>query len=95
MPFTASWRTLLNECDALAADATLIMPLSEMQFRLTDVQDRRIIESGNSQPLQREQFGTLVDRITDAGGTFDHLVEHHPNSQSRSKLDSRQFDRKT
>jgi hypothetical protein len=75
MPFTASWRTLLDECDALAADATLITPLSETQFHLTDIQDHRIIiefiESGDSQPLQREQFETLADRITDAGGTFD------------------------
>lgn len=75
MPFTASWRTLLDECDALAADATFITPLSETRFRLTDVQEYRIIiefvDAGDSQPLQREQFETLAERITDAGGTFD------------------------
>ncbi|MDL0130063.1 hypothetical protein PNP59_03805 [Halobacterium salinarum] len=75
MPFTASWRTLLDECDALAADATLITPLSETRFRLIDVQEHRIViefvESGDSQPLQREQFETLAERIADAGGTFD------------------------
>jgi len=75
MPFTASWRTLLDECDELAADATLITPLSETRFRITDIQEHRIViefvESGDSQPLQREQFETLAERITDAGGTFD------------------------
>lgn len=75
MPFTAIWRTLLDECDALTADATLITPLSETRFRITDVQEHRIniefVESGDSQPLQREQFETLAERITDAGGTFE------------------------
>jgi len=75
MPFTASWRTLLDECEELAADATLITPLSETRFRLTDVQEHRIIiefvDAGDSQPLQREQFETLSERITDAGGTFE------------------------
>ncbi|SFT09929.1 hypothetical protein [Halostagnicola kamekurae] len=75
MPFTASWRTLLEECDALAADATLITPLTETRFRITDVQEHRIViefgDSGDSQPLQREQFETLAERITDAGGTFE------------------------
>ena len=58
MPFTASWRTLLDECEELAADATLITPLSDKRFRLTDIQENRIViefsESGNAQPLQRE-----------------------------------------
>jgi hypothetical protein len=75
MPFTASWRTLLDECDALAEDATLITPLTDTRFRITDVQEPRIViefvGSSDSQPLQREQFETLAERITDAGGTFD------------------------
>lgn len=75
MPFTARWRTLLDECDALAADATLITPLSEARFHLTDVQEHCIViefdDSSDSQPLQREQFETLAERITDAGGTFE------------------------
>ncbi|MDL0135666.1 hypothetical protein PNP85_02685 [Halobacterium salinarum] len=75
MPFTASWRTLLDECDELAVDATLITPLTETRFRITDIQEHRIniefVDSGDSQPLQREQFETLAERITDAGGTFD------------------------
>jgi len=75
MPFTESWRTLLDECDALTADATLSTPLSETRFRLTDIQEHRIViefsDSGDAQPLQREQFETLAERITDASGTFD------------------------
>jgi len=75
MPFTTSWRTLLDECEELAADATLITPLSETRFHLTDVQEHRIviefIDSGDSEPLQREQFETLAERITDAGRTFE------------------------
>ncbi|MDL0145566.1 hypothetical protein [Halobacterium salinarum] len=75
MTFGTSWRTLLDECEELAADATLITPLSETRFRLTGVQEHRIViefvDSGDSQPLQREQFETLAERITDAGGTFD------------------------
>jgi len=68
MPFTASWRTLLEECEELAADATLITPLSETRFCITDVQEHRIniefVDSGDSQPLQREQFETIAEHIT-------------------------------
>jgi len=75
MPFTASWRTLLDECDALAADATLITPLSDDRFSITDVQEHRLIieftESDDSQPLQRDQFETLAEQIADADGTFE------------------------
>ena len=75
MSFTASWRTLLDECDALAEDATLITPFTDKRFRITDVQDPRIViefvDSSDAQPLQREQFETLDERIADAGGTFE------------------------
>ncbi|MDL0125843.1 hypothetical protein PNQ92_10525, partial [Halobacterium salinarum] len=68
MHFTAKWRTLLEECDALAADTTLITPLADKRFRITDVQEHRInvefVDAGDSHPLQREQFETLADRIT-------------------------------
>jgi hypothetical protein len=75
MPFTASWHTLLDECDTLTESATLVTPLTDTQFRITDTQEHRIIiefiESGDSQPLQREQFATLAERIDDPDGTFD------------------------
>jgi hypothetical protein len=74
MPFTGSWHTLLEECDALAEGATLVTPLTETQFRITDTQEHRIViaftESGETQPLQREQFATLAERVDDAGGSF-------------------------
>ncbi len=75
MPFAGSWHTLLEECDALAEGATLVTPLTETQFRITDTQEHRIVitftESGETQPLQREQFTTLAERVDDAGGSFD------------------------
>ena len=75
MPFSASWHTLLEECDALPEEATLVTPLTDKPFRITDIQEHRIIirfeESNNSEPLQREQFATLANRVTEANGTFD------------------------
>jgi hypothetical protein len=75
MPFAGSWHTLLEECDALADGATLVTPLTETQFRLTDTQKHRIViaftETDETQPLQREQFATLAERVDDAGGSFD------------------------
>lgn len=74
MPFVGSWHTLLEECDALAEGATLVTPLTEAQFRITDPQEHRIViaftETGETQPLQREQFATLAERVDDAGGSF-------------------------
>jgi polyhydroxyalkanoate synthesis regulator phasin len=46
-------------------EATLITPLASKRFRITDVQNQRIIiedvDSGDSQPLQREQFEALAE----------------------------------
>src|SRR5699024_199101 len=77
IPFGATWGTLRDRCEELPEDATLITPLASKRFRLTDVQDPRIIiedvDSGESQPLQREQFATLAERVGDAveGGEFE------------------------
>ncbi|MFC6763613.1 hypothetical protein [Natrinema soli] len=75
MPFATSWHTLLDECDALGEDATLTTPLTEKQFRITSAQDPRIVikfaDTGDSQPLQRDQFETLAGQIADSGGTFE------------------------
>ena len=43
MPFSVSWHTLLEELDDLSDDATLITPLSHDRFRITDVQEQRIV----------------------------------------------------
>jgi hypothetical protein len=63
MSFTASWHTLLDELDDLPESATLITPLSHQRFRITEVQDARVIiqfeDRDEKRPLQRDQFETL------------------------------------
>lgn len=75
MPFSVSWHTLLTELDDLPDGATLITPLTHKRFRITDVQEHRVVivfqETGDSQPLQRDQFEALYDRIVDAPDGFD------------------------
>ncbi|MFC6721568.1 DUF2800 domain-containing protein [Halobacteriaceae archaeon SHR40] len=75
MPFSVSWHTLLDELGELADGAELITPLSHNRFRITDVQEHRIViardESGDRRPLQRDQFETLYQRIQDSTGGFD------------------------
>ena len=75
MSFQTSWYTLCDECDALGDGATLTTPTTDTTFRITSVQDHRIViafvDTDDSHPLQREQFETLAGRITDSGGTFE------------------------
>ncbi len=74
MPFSVSWSTLLEECEELPSDATLVTPNTHKEFRLTDVQEQRIIiefPDGESQPLQRDQFQTLYQRIYESDGEYD------------------------
>ena len=74
-PFGATWGTLIERCETLPEDATLITPLANTRFRITDTQQPRIIiedtDTGDSQPLQREQFATLAESAGDAVGGFD------------------------
>jgi hypothetical protein len=75
MSFSARWHTLLEECEALPEEATLVTPLSEYRFHITDVQEHRIVIEGvdadESRPLQRDQFETLYRRIREATDEFD------------------------
>ncbi|CCQ33492.1 hypothetical protein HLRTI_000307 [Halorhabdus tiamatea SARL4B] len=75
MPFSVSWHTLIDELDDLSEGAELITPLSHDRFRITDVQEHRVIitfdESGERHPLKREQFETLYRRIQDSHGEFE------------------------
>jgi hypothetical protein len=77
MPFSVSWHTLLDELDGLPDEATLITPLSHNRFRVSDVQEQRVIiefldrDIDETRPLQRDQFETLYRRITDAQDSFD------------------------
>ncbi|MXV61844.1 hypothetical protein GS429_07145 [Natronorubrum sp. JWXQ-INN-674] len=74
MPFSVSWQTLLEELEELDG-ATLVTPLSHDRFRITDVQDHRVIvhfEDGDEKrPLQRDQFESLYRRITDTPNGFE------------------------
>jgi hypothetical protein len=75
MSFSASWHTLLENVEALPPEATLFTPLSQKPFRITDVQEPRILISHRADdetiPLDREQFETLFQRIDEARGAFE------------------------
>ncbi|GAB3039995.1 DUF2800 domain-containing protein [Natronobiforma cellulositropha] len=75
MTFASTWGNVLDECEALEDDAMLITPLSDQRFRITDVQEHRVVveftDSGESRPLQRDQFETLVDRVRSEVGGFE------------------------
>ena len=76
-PFSVSWHTLLEELDNLPEGATLLTPLSHDRFRVTDVQEQRVViefldrEIDETRPLQRDQFETLYRRITEEQGGFE------------------------
>ena len=74
-PFGATWGTLCERCEELPDDATLITPLASRRFQITDVQEPRIIiediDSGDSQPLQREQFEALAEHTHEAADGYD------------------------
>ena len=77
MAFSVTWHTLLDELDDLPEGSTLITPLSNDRFRVTDVQEQRVIvefldrDIDETRPLQRDQFETLYRRITDEQDGFD------------------------
>ena len=77
MGFTASWHTLITELEELPEEASLVTPLSHDQFTISDVQNQRVViqyqdrDIDPNQPLQREQFETLYERITDTHGGFE------------------------
>jgi len=77
MPFGVSWNTLLDELDDLPDGATLITPMSHDRFRISDVQEHRIIvefldrDVDETRPLQRDQFETLYRRIVDEQDGFE------------------------
>jgi len=71
-PFGATWGTLIERCEELPDDATLITPVANKRFRVADIQQQRIIikdtDTGDSQPLQREQFEALVEHTRGSAG---------------------------
>jgi hypothetical protein len=75
MTFSASWHNLLENAEELPADATLLTPLSRKPFRITDVQEHRILieyrDDDGTIPLKREQFETLHEHVIEGWGGFD------------------------
>jgi hypothetical protein len=77
MAFSVSWHTLLDELDDLPEGATLITPLSHSRFRVTGVQEQRVViefldrDIDETRPLQRDQFETLYRRISDESNGFE------------------------
>ena len=77
MAFSVTWHNLLDQLDELSAGATLITPLSNDRFHITDVQEQRVViefqdrDIDETRPLQRDQFETLFQRVTDAHDGFD------------------------
>jgi len=75
MPFSATWHNLLDNVEELSSDATLLTPLSRKPFRVTDVQEHRVLieyrDDDGTIPLQRDQFETLIGRVQDAREGFE------------------------
>lgn len=75
MPFSVTWHTILEQLDEVPSDATFSTPLSERSFRVSDVQEHRLLMSyrdrSGAVPLKREQFETLYDRVIESPGGFD------------------------
>jgi len=75
MPFSVTWHLIIEQLDEIPDDATFVTPLSERSFRLSDVQEHRLLMSYRDQsgtiPVKREQFETLYERVTDSSGEFD------------------------
>ena len=40
IPFDATWGTLIERCEELPDEATLLTPLASKRFQITDVQDQ-------------------------------------------------------
>jgi len=84
MTFGSTWQNLIENVEQLPSDATLVTPLSRKAFRVTDVQEQRVLiqyrDDNETIPLQREQFETLQRRIQDARGEFD-LDRLPPNAE--------------
>jgi 23S rRNA A2030 N6-methylase RlmJ len=75
MPFSVSWHTLLDELEEIPEGSTLITPLSQRRFRVTDTQEHRVFiefeDKDETRPLQRDQFETLYRRVADEPDGFN------------------------
>jgi hypothetical protein len=75
MTFGPTWTNLLENIEELPSDATLITPLSHKAFGVTDVQQHRVLiqyrDDDETIPLQRDQFETLYERVSESRSAFD------------------------
>jgi hypothetical protein len=84
-PFGATWGTLLERCEELPEDATLITPLTNERFRITNARQQRIIiedsDTGDSQPLQRNQFEALAQHTRESADEGYELERLPPKAE--------------
>lgn len=81
MAFESIWRTVREECEALGPDATLVTPATNTRFRISDIQEQRIlidIAGSGTRPLQCDQFEILTERIADADADDGFALERVP-----------------
>ncbi|MGB9954694.1 hypothetical protein ACOZ4F_20085 (plasmid) [Haloarcula marismortui] len=75
MTFGPTWNNLRDNVEALQSDAILATPLSRKAFSIEDVQEHRVLiqyrDDDETIPLQKDQFETLYERVSDARGEFD------------------------
>jgi len=75
MTFGSTWANLLENIEELPPDASLVTPLSRKAFRVTEVQEPRILiqyrDDDETIPLQRDQFETLYQRVQDSRDEFN------------------------
>ena len=75
MTFGPTWNNLRDNIDALQSGATLVTPLSRKAFAIEDVQEHRVLiqyrDDDETIPLQKDQFETLYERVSESQGKFD------------------------
>jgi hypothetical protein len=75
MTFGPTWNNLRDNVEALQSDATLVTPLSRKAFGIEDVQEHRVLiqyrDDDETIPLQKDQFETLYERVSESQGKFD------------------------
>jgi Lon protease-like protein len=84
-PFGATWGTLIERCEELSEDATLITPLGNKRFRITDVQQQRVIievtDTDDSRPLHHDQFESLAEHTRESAGKGYELERLPPKAE--------------
>lgn len=75
MTFESTWGNLLENIEEVPPEATLLTPLSRKAFRVADIQQHRVLiqyrDDDDTIPLQKAQFETLYQRVSESLGEFD------------------------